>query len=251
MAPLAVGGWLLSGIGAVTILIGWRSRSTRREAVARVCHELRGPLTAARLGLQLGARKGELTPARLGAIELELARAALALEDLRSAGSRFSASRACEEIEVGELLLATVEAWRASAADTGVALRLGPTAGATRMLGDRLRLAQALGNLIANAIEHGGEAVEVRARGEKAGVRLEVIDDGPGLPAPVAELVRRARGGRGARGRGLAIAAAVAKAHGGRLAAAPSERGARLVLELPARLGVAPASPVPGDRAES
>ena len=35
-------------------------------------------------------------------------------------------------------------------------------------------------------------------------------------------------------GRGLAIAAAVAEAHGGRLAAAPSERGARLVLELPA-----------------
>ncbi len=39
--------------------------------------------------------------------------------------------------------------------------------------------------------------------------------------------------GAGRRGRGLAIAAAVATLHGGRLSAAPAERGARLVLELP------------------
>jgi signal transduction histidine kinase len=65
-------------------------------------------------------------------------------------------------------------------------------------------------------------------------VRIEVIDGGPGLPATVAELARRPRGGRGSRGRGLAIAAAIARRHGGRLAAAPSERGARLVLDLPA-----------------
>jgi signal transduction histidine kinase len=50
----------------------------------------------------------------------------------------------------------------------------------------------------------------------------------------VSELARRARGGKGKRGRGLAIAAAIARHHGGRLAAAPSECGARLVLELPA-----------------
>ena len=64
--------------------------------------------------------------------------------------------------------------------------------------GDRLRLAQATGNLIANAIEHGGGRVEVRGRARGADARIEVIDDGAGLPAPVAELTRRARGGRGA-----------------------------------------------------
>jgi signal transduction histidine kinase len=47
-------------------------------------------------------------------------------------------------------------------------------------------------------------------------------------------LARRARGGRGARGRGLAIASVIAAEHGGRISAAPSERGARLALELPA-----------------
>jgi signal transduction histidine kinase len=103
-----------------------------------------------------------------------------------------------------------------------------------RVWGDRLRLAQATRNLIANAIEHGGGTVEVRGRRAGDAVRIEVIDRGPGLPAPVAELVRLARGGRGRRGRGLAITTAIAADHGGRLAAAPSDHGARLVLELPA-----------------
>jgi signal transduction histidine kinase len=101
------------------------------------------------------------------------------------------------------------------------------------VLGDRLRLAQAVGNLIANAIEHGGEVVEVRGRGTNDTVRVEVVDRGPGLRAPVSELAARARP-RGPRGRGLAIASAIVRNHGGRLAAAPSDRGARLVITLPA-----------------
>jgi signal transduction histidine kinase len=46
----------------------------------------------------------------------------------------------------------------------------------------------------------------------------------------------------------LAIALAVAEAHGGRLAAAPSERGARLVLELPAAAPLVPVQPGPDQR---
>ena len=56
---------------------------------------------------------------------------------------------------------------------------------------------------------------------------------GRGLPAPVAELIRRPRRGRGSRGRGLAIAAAIAEVHGGRVAAGPASRGATVALELP------------------
>jgi signal transduction histidine kinase len=86
---------------------------------------------------------------------------------------------------------------------------------------------------VANAIEHGHGPVEVRGRASGKRVRIEVIDCGPGLPAPVAELARLARAGRGRRGRGLAIAAEIAARHGGRLSAAPSAQGGRVALELP------------------
>jgi signal transduction histidine kinase len=234
-----------------------RSLELRMEAVARACHELRGPLAAAQLGVELGARVGELSPVQLRALHQELGRASLALEDLAAVGMAAPgrcALAAVSAVDVGALLADSVEAWRPAAAARGAALALEWTGTGASVWGERLRLAQATGNLIANAIEHGGGAISVRGRvvgGAVGGrgcvapghatpglvsprVRIEVIDGGPGLPATVAELVRRPRGGRGSRGRGLAIAAAIARGHGGRLAAAPSERGARLVLELPA-----------------
>jgi signal transduction histidine kinase len=235
MIGLSLTGWLAAsgaGIGAGAV---WRSLVGRTESVARACHELRGPLTAARLGLQLGASTGELSPARLRAIDLELGRAALALEDLHCAGRRRSGAwRALEPVDIRQLVADSAEAWRAAAAARGVELRVSWSGAGPAVWGDRLRLAQATGNLIANAIEHGGGVVQVRGHGAPGRVRIEIIDRGPGLPAPVSELTRRAHGGRGRRGRGLAIATEIVTGHGGRLASAPCARGARLVIELPA-----------------
>jgi signal transduction histidine kinase len=239
MIALAVSGWVLAALASGGVLVARRTVRRRMEAVARACHELRGPLSAARLGLGLGSRVGELSPARLRAIDLELARAALVLDDLD--GNARSSSP--ERVDVGQLLVDSVEAWRASAAARDLALTLEWYGGHVCVAGERLRLAQAMGNLIANAIEHGGGENTVRGRLDHGAIRIEVVDDGPGLPAPVAELARRPRAGRGRRGRGLAIASAVAVAHGGRLAAAPSERGARLVLELPVSAGASARAP--------
>jgi signal transduction histidine kinase len=229
---LALGGWLVAACSFGLLLFVLRVRAVGLETVARVAHELRGPITAARLGLHAG----ELSPARLRAIDLELARAALALDDLQSVRQLTA-----REFDLTELLSDAVEASQATAHERGVQVELGHVAGPAYTFGDPVRIAQAVRNLIANAIEHGGGRVEVRLRDESHAIRIEVIDGGPGLPAPVAELARRPRGGRGARGRGLAIASAIAAEHGGRLAAAPSERGARLVLELPAAAQAAPA----------
>jgi signal transduction histidine kinase len=231
---LALGGWVLafSGCGLAAAML--RERSSRREAIARACHELRGPLAAVRLGVHLGTRTGQLSGERLRAIELELGRASLALGDLECA--RFSSTPAphtCEDIDVQALVADSVEAWRPMAYARDTELLLDWQGATTHAFGDRLRLAQATGNLIANALEHGGGAVLVKAGSWRGGARIEVIDQGQGLPAPVSDLVRRARRGRGRRGRGLAIATAIVEAHGGRLAAAPSEAGARLVIELP------------------
>jgi signal transduction histidine kinase len=259
------------------------------EAVARACHELRGPLTAVRLGLELAFRSGQLPDERVRALDLELGRATLALDDLSEAWQRgpvvgWPQAVEQQEIDVTRLLADSVEALRGAAAAHGVELRLMSSGSHAVVSGERLRLAQATGNLIANAIEHGGGVVDITWRVERSTIRIEVIDGGVGLPAPVAELVRAGRqrhqvwgsGRRGSgrwgsgawgsgrwgsgawgygawgsgvlpgrrrvtrRGHGLAIASAIAAAHGGRLAAAPSERGARLVLELP----VAGPSPV-------
>ena len=85
---VSLGGWLAASGAGMAAGGAWRALTGRMETVARACHELRGPLTAARLGLQLGASTGELSPARLRAIDLELGRAALALEDLDGARVR-------------------------------------------------------------------------------------------------------------------------------------------------------------------
>jgi len=228
---LGIGGWLIgvAGVGAAAII---RVRFSRQaEAVARACHEVRGPLTAIQLGLELGGRVRQLSHYRLRAIELELGRAAVALDDLSAV--RVPAVRT-ESMDVGELVATSVEAWQAVAVAQGGVISFDAAPRPIWVAGDRLRLAQAVGNLLANAIEHGGGEVEVRLRQAVGKVGVEVADSGPGLPAPIDEMVRRSgRRGRPGRGHGLRVAGAVAAAHGGRLASVPRGQGARIVLELP------------------
>lgn len=246
-------GWLLAIGGLAAAAVTRHRAASMAEAVARACHELRGPLAAARLGLELSFRGGPPPAARLRAIELELARATLSLDDLGRVCDRPSSRRVegveRELVDVSQLLADSVEAWQGHASVRGVRLRLQESDRRPVVRGERLRLAQATGNLIANAVEHGGGAVEVSCRADAGTVRIEVTDQGVGLEAPVAELaLRRSRRWRtglptrtgrarrrpgSRRGHGLAIASAIAASHGGRLAAAPSEQGARLVLELP------------------
>jgi signal transduction histidine kinase len=239
---LGVSGWLAAAVGiGLAMIIRWQL-GRHVEGVARACHELRGPITAARLGLELGFRLRQLPMNRLRALELELRRASLVLEDLSAARAGYRPMDV-ESVDLGRLAADSVEAWRAFAASRGVSVRADGSGARWLVMGDRLRLAQALGNLIANAIEHGGGAVEVRFRAAPGTIRIEVADGGPGLPASLDHLrPRRRRLGRLhrlERGHGLAIVNAIALAHGGRLMAAPSPGGARVVLELPTQASVA------------
>jgi signal transduction histidine kinase len=137
-------------------------------------------------------------------------------------------------LEAHEVVETVVMSWSAVAAGLETVLDVEPVPPGLFLRADRLRLVQAVGNLVGNALEHGAGPVTLRARHGAGGtVRFEVDDCGPGLPAPVATLAERPRAGRGRRGRGLAIATTVAHTHGGRLSAAPAPYGARVVLELP------------------
>jgi signal transduction histidine kinase len=231
---LLIAGWCVAA-GLAALAIALRLRSARRAArVARACHELRGPLGATRLALAAMGRRGELAPARAAGLDLELRRAGLALDEL---SGRAVALRE-EPIAVDELLEEQLAVWQLVARALDGELVLERTLPGVHVLGDRVRLAQAIGNLIANAIEHGGGRIELAARHVGGSVRIEVSDEGPGLPAGVVAVAAR-RQGAGLRGHGLAVAASVARGHGGRLAPAPTGRGARIGLELPA-LGLAP-----------
>ena len=226
--------WALATICFVLALGAAYELRRRRELVARACHELRGPLTAVRLGLATMERRREAPAERLAMLDLELRRAGLALDDFAAARSGRRLIDRTEPVEVAELLEQQYESWRVVAGAFHSRVLLGELLPGTIVDGDRLRLAQAVSNLVANALEHGPGRIELTARavGHRH-VRIEVIDEGPGLPASMAELTRKARGGRGRRGRGLAIAAEIAERHGGRLVAAPAPRGARIGLELP------------------
>jgi signal transduction histidine kinase len=223
-----IAAWAVALIAVAAALGLAHRRACEREVAVRTAHELRGPLQALALGLAIECRHGAQTQ-RWRGIELELTRARLALEDLAEGRSPTGKPPVLERVDARVLLQDAADA----AQSRGAPITIEWEGEAAAVWCARVRIAQALGNLIANAIEHGGGPVALRGRVSAGTVRFEVSDQGPGLPAPVAVLTRSARRGKGTRGRGLAIAIEVAASHGGRLAAAPSARGARLVLELP------------------
>jgi PAS domain S-box-containing protein len=106
---------------------------------------------------------------------------------------------------------------------------------------DRDRLAQALGNLIANAVEHGSGSrpVRVSARLDGEDVEVAVSNDGPSLaPEAIPALfepfkLSPARGARGGLGLGLYIVREIARAHGGTIAVASHAAETTFTLRLP------------------
>jgi signal transduction histidine kinase len=225
---VSVAGWLVAL--ALTLLAGHVDRRARRRAelVARACHELRGPLTAAGLALHSAGRETSARP--LAAVELQLRRAQLALIDLSLAPAGGRARDHLAPVAVAELLAIESGAWSEVARAHGCDVVITEPLPDVMVRADPLRLSQATGNLIANALEHGAGTVRLGARLDGGRVCIEVADDGPGLGAPIAVVSRP----RGARGHGLSIVSEVARRSGGALRSAPSAQGARLVLELPA-----------------
>lgn len=218
-------GWPVAGLLAM-FLIGERVRAGRRRAALnRAVHELRRPLQL--LALATAPGLGSPNP-------LQLAIAAVSHLDGEINGKSADDRRL---VSAHELAGGAVGRWRSRARCSGGSLVLRWRAGRASILGDPVRISQALDNLIANALEHGGPNVTVEARRVAGRLRISVVDDGRGgrlgnEMGSFAESLSR-RGGRSHRGHGLEVVHSVAAAHRGRFALRRSDSGSVAMLELP------------------
>jgi heavy metal sensor kinase len=217
-----------------------------RTFVADASHELRTPLALLKTELELALRRPrppeELERALRSAAD-ETDRLAQLAEDLlvlaRSDRGELPLRR--ERVVVRSLLERVAERFSRRAAEAGRTLAVDAPAGLA-VDADALRLEQALGNLVDNALRHGGGAIVLAAGDEGAVVTLHVADEGAGFPHELLPRAfeRFARGDEarsgGGTGLGLAIVDVIARAHGGSAHAgnrAPG--GADVWLELPGR----------------
>ena len=219
------------------------SLTRERRFVADASHELRTPLALLQTELELALRHkrtpGELEDALRSARD-EVDRLTRLAEDLlilaRLDEGRLPLRTAT--ISARELLEAVARRFDQRAAAEGRALEV--QADMVSFPGDPLRLEQALGNLVDNALRHGAGTVRLGADERDGSVELHVADEGGGfapdvLPVAFERFTREDEArGDGASGLGLAIVDAIARAHGGSARAANEPGGGGVVtLALP------------------
>ncbi len=217
----------------------------QRGFVSDASHELRTPLTVIRGQLEVLARERNPSPNEVRRVErvvrTELLRMQRLVDDLlllARADERDFLQR--REVRLPQFVEDLVDGMRATADRRFV---VGDVANG-KLTADPDRLAQALRNLLVNAIAHttAGGTVAVSAGARDGELSFAVEDDGPGIPAAQRSRIfdrfhrtdtarSRAAGGTGL---GLAIVKAVAEAHGGSVDAGDSALGgARVTFRIP------------------
>jgi signal transduction histidine kinase len=199
--------------------------NTQRAFIADAAHELRSPLTAVRLDLQLLDRAPDEAAraearANLGAA---VERAIHLVEQLLTLARNEPRD---EELSPTALDAAAAEGIAQTHA-LAVARRMDLSLEAepnTMVQGDRDALRTLVRNLVDNAVRYTppGGRVQVRVRNASDGAVLEVTDSGPGIPTRERErafdrFYRRANAPEGGSGLGLAIVKAIAERHGARV----------------------------------
>jgi two-component system, OmpR family, sensor kinase len=213
-----------------------------RSFVADASHELRTPLALMKAELELALRRPREGPEledalRSAAAETDrLVRLAEDLLVLAQADEGQLPLRR-EPVRAGDLLQSVRESFRPRAEAAGRTIEDDPADGVV-LDADRMRLEQALGNLVDNTLQHGSGPIRLRALEKDGVVELHVLDSGPGF-APdflphAFERFRRADEARtsGGAGLGLALVAVIAEAHGGSASAANRD-GADVWLSIP------------------
>jgi PAS domain S-box-containing protein len=214
--------------GVVVVLddVTQRDRIERADAefVENAAHQLRNPIAAIAssvAALEAGAKDDEAERERfLAHVSRESTRLGRLVDSLLmlSGLQRGVAGPLVELVPLRPLLEEVVASLGLSAAPVAVECDE-----SLAVVSDREMLAQALGNVLANAVEHGGpDEVRIAARLEGSDVIVDVADHGPGIPLDARERIferffRGPRSSTAGSGLGLAIAQAAVRAAHGRL----------------------------------
>jgi signal transduction histidine kinase len=254
LTPARLVFWPALGGAGATLAVAVRD-GRRRTTLNECLHELRRPLQALVLAPGAAEREGVDGAGAMAA-------AALARLEREINGAAIEAARTREAIAARPLLEAAARRWRAQAAMRGKCLELRWDADEAVVEGERIALAAALDNLLANALEHGGERIELAADLVDERLCLAVVDSGRGAGrrARDREAVLRGRAAKRRRGRaplgwlsgksrhghGLRLVHRTAASHDGSFALHQGEHGTSAVLELPLA-----ARRIPGARSQA
>ncbi len=257
----------LAGAGLATLWITGRALvsiraafDTERRFVADASHEIRTPAALIRSSAEILQREELVAaPGRplVDDIVGEADRLGRLVEDLLALAASERGTLAVETAPLDLVGLARTAVRRATPLADERGLRLagpGPAEPAVAVLGDEDRLLQVLLILLDNAFRHsppGGTVTVAAARAPRDRARIEVLDEGPGVPPAMREKVfepfarmpaSRSRADAGS-GLGLAIARRLVELHAGTLTVGDGPGGgARFVLEMPARAHPEPAA---------
>ena len=228
-----------------------------RRFIADAAHELRTPLATLRAELEIAGRR----PRNRADLEVVIESALAETDRLcRLADDLLLLARADqgalelrrETIGLRVLIDGIARRFSAAAELRGRDIRIGAVGIETTVIGDRLRLEQAIGNLVDNALRHGAGMVTLDADRTDAEVTIHVADEGAGIPPAIAKTAfrpfqrgPRAESGSGS-GLGLAIATEIARAHDGRIRTSTGPDGFSVDLILPHEVP-APVAEAPGE----
>jgi signal transduction histidine kinase len=228
----------------------------RRDLVANVSHELRTPITALQAVLEnIVDGVAEPDPETFATMLAQVGRLGRLVQQLLDLSRLESGTLALDRrhFEIEPMLELALRESRLHAGAVALEVEIEPRP--FSLEADSERLHQVVANLVENAVRHSPRdgRVVVRAIATADGARLEVIDDGPGIPdadaSRVFERFYRADSARSSRdggaGLGLAIARWIVELHGGEIGAERHEpHGCCMVVRIPGRIELhEPAAP--------
>ena len=210
-----------------------------------LAHDLRSPVSRLRSAAHAAAEAAD--PNEQEELLVSVIRQADALMRILTAVLEISRSEALTGrkqfswFDVGELAAELTEMYDPLAEEAGARLEYDRPSRPVPLFGHRQLLAQAISNLIENAIRYGSSGGEIRVRvrpGERL-IRIEVGDRGPGIPVERRDEARRrfgrldsSRSDEGA-GLGLALAESITHLHQGELTLEDNAPGLLIVIKLP------------------